>query len=440
MLPVPLLVWLSSAGTFAAPVGDVVPAPNLVGSPATGAPVLPASAMPMTVFLDFEGPTIVYGDNDDSHTNTSFIQAAAVDYAPYGDATARAALVQAVQLDWSPYAVTLTETRPDGGDYVLAVVSPTNPYEGQAAGIAPLDCNDSWTRNNVVFAFHGANDGYAINEQARTIGQEVAHSLGLEHTTTPTDIMSYSYGPPDFWFVDDCMDILTTQQAPVIWCAAQHEEFCPAEQQNSHAELIGLVGDAIPDTQGPVLSIVAPFDGDEFDAGASFDILVEASDDVGVAEVELFANGEAVATDGAPPWSWTANAIGEGHYELHAEARDLAGNAAASETVTIDVLPQGSADDDGGAPSDDDGDAPSDDDGDAPSDDDDEGEDDDGAAGSDDGTDPPSDEPDADANDDGTSPSYVREDGLKVMCALAPRSPGSPALLALVLLALRRRR
>ena len=55
MLPLPLLVWLSSTGTLAAPVGDVVPAPNLVGSPTTDVPVVPASAMPMTVFLDFEG-------------------------------------------------------------------------------------------------------------------------------------------------------------------------------------------------------------------------------------------------------------------------------------------------------------------------------------------------------------------------------------------------
>jgi hypothetical protein len=434
MLPVSFAAWLSSAGTFAAPVGDVVPAPNLGGSQPPGGPVLPTSAMPMVVFLDFEGPQIVYGDVDDSHTNTSFIQAAAVDYTPYGDATARAALMQAVQLDWSPYAVTLTETRPDAGDYVLAVVSPTNPYAGQAAGIAPLDCNDSWTRNNVVFAFHGANDGYSINEQARTIGQEVAHSLGLEHTTNPNDIMSYSYGPADFWFVDECMDILTTQQAPVIWCTAQHEEFCPAEQQNSHAELIELVGDAIPDTTDPEVSIVAPLDGDAFEAGASFDILVEASDDVGVAEVELFANGESVAVDGAPPWSWSANSIGVGRYELHAEARDLAGNVASSETVTIDVDPQGSdgEDDDQGAPADDDGVEPADDD---------EGEDDDAQGSEDDAGTPPSDDPDADPSDDegGTSPSYVREDTLKVTCTVAP-TPPSALLSLLVLVALRRRK
>jgi hypothetical protein len=429
MLSASFTAWLSSTGAVLGSVGDMVPAPGIADGLQI-VPVTPTSAMPMVVFMDFDGPQIVSGEIDDSHTNTSFIPHVAIDYAPYGDATQRAALMQAVQLDWSPYAVTLTEARPESGDYVMTVVSPTNPYEGEAAGIAPLDCMDAWTRNNVVFAFHGANDGYAINEQARTIGQEIAHSLGLEHTVEPSDIMSYAYGPTDFWFVDDCMDILTTDFSSQIWCATQHEWFCPQEQQNSHAELVELIGAAAPDTQSPALSIAFPTDEQRFAAGASFTIVVDAVDDVGIAEIELFSNGAPVALDVASPWGWDVHSISAGEYELYAEARDLAGNVAVSGVVTILVGMEGESGDDpldpepAGTES---SPEPDGDDGEVSSE---------GADGdSDDGSAP--DEP----TDDEGSRSYVYaiDEPMGCMCGQSG-SGGPPGLFGLPLLAIARRR
>jgi hypothetical protein len=436
----PFAAWLCVSGSFAERVGDVVPAPGVAEG--LGLQVLPTqtqAAEAMTVYLAFDGPLVVHGQLDDSHTNTTFIEQAAVDYAPYGDATQRAALVQAVTADWSPYAVTLTEARPAAGDYVMTVVSPTNPFAGQAAGIAPLDCGDSWTRNNVVFAFHGANDGYSINEQARTIGQEVAHSIGLEHTTEPTDIMSYAYGPADFWFVDDCMDILTTPQSPSIFCGWQHELYCPEDQQNSHAELLGLIGASTPDTQSPVLAIVAPVDGQEFAAGDSFEIVVEGSDDVAIVEMELFSGGTSVAVDGSAPWGWEVHQIPAGHYELYAEARDAAGNAAQSAVVEIHAVAGGGSDD---GPSDADDGAPTDDD-----DDDDDATDggdvegggtSDGDAPADDGS-ADDGEPAADGGGDEVGGSYAHEITDTIGCRVGHRGDRL-ALGALLLLTRRRRR
>jgi hypothetical protein len=436
-VPASLVLWLGSAGLVTGAVGDMVPAPAVADGLQIVPPVANA-ATPMVVFLDFDGPQIVHGSMDDSHTNTSFIEPAAVDYAPYGDATVRAALVQAVRLDWSPYAVTLTEFRPIGGDYVMAVVSPTNPYAGQAAGIAPLDCMDAWTRNNVVFAFHGANDGYAINEQARTIGQEIAHSVGLEHTMEPTDIMSYAYGPADYWFVDTCMDILTTDFSDQIWCSAQHELFCPEEQQNSHLELVMLLGTSAPDTQSPVLSIVAPLDDQSFDPGASFTIVVEAIDDIGIAEIELFSNGASVALDDASPWSWDVHQIPAGEYELYAQARDHAGNVAVSDVVTILVGEPGESGDDPLDPEPagtDSSPEPEPEPGDATSD----GVDDGFAEESGDGSDPLPDPSDDDT--DGMQRTYAHELGEPMGCMCGQDGTRDHAgILALALLALRRRR
>ena len=326
--------------------GAMVPSPSATGELGLTAPPDVQLAQAMTVFLDFEGPQITYADIDDSHANQSYMQQAAVDYAPYGDATARAALVQAVRTDWADFAVTITETRPAAGDYVMTVVSPTNPYAGYAAGIAPLDCMDTWTRNNVVFAFHGANDGYSINEQARTIGQEVAHSIGLEHTTDDNDIMSYAYGPADFWFVDGCSQILLTEMVPEVYCVEQHALFCAGGQQNSHAELLHLVGAGAPDTQGPVLSIVAPLDGASFQEGAAFAIEVDATDEVGVVQIELFVDGASMAVDATAPWGWPVDGIPAGQYEFYAQAQDVAGNTSVSNVVVIDVAPAQDPDDD----------------------------------------------------------------------------------------------
>ncbi len=400
--------------------GLMVPAPS-AGPLAESAPPDVQLAQPMTIFLDFEGPTIVYGDTDDSHTNTSYIQQAAVDYAPYGDVTARAALVQAVRTDWAAYAVTITETRPAVGDYVMTVVSPTNPYAGVAAGIAPLDCMDTWTRNNVVYAFHGANDGYSINEQARTVGQEVAHSLGLEHTTIENDIMSYAYGPADFWFVDGCSSILLTEMSPEVYCVDQHLQFCGASQQNSHAELLNLVGAGTPDTQSPVLSIVSPMDGSSFDEGAAFDILVEATDEVGVTEVELFVDGVAMASDVSAPFTWPVADIPAGQYEMYAEARDAAGNSSVSDVIVFDVAPADGSEDPNGSESG--GEDPTD---------------------GDDSVDP-TDTSDPDVDDgsiedsDALPPGYGLDRGEVTGCALPTERTTSWAWLALVVLVLRRR-
>ncbi len=398
--------------------GEHVPSPSAIRELGLqAAPHAPLHAQSMVVFLAFEGPNIAYAELDDSHSNTSHIDRAAVQYAPYGDDTARAALVQAVLLDWSPYAVTITESRPASGDYVMAVVSPTNPYAGEAAGIAPLDCGDTWTRNNVVFAFHGANDGYAINEQARTVGQEVAHSIGLEHTTVDDDIMSYAYGPADFWFVDQCSAILTTPAAPEIYCVDQHAQFCPAGQQNSHAELLELVGAGTPDTQGPVLTITAPQDGTQFTEGDDFTITVDAADEVGVIEVELFSNGVSMANDDSAPYGWPANGIPAGQYELYAEARDAAGNVTQSDVVVIDVAPADASPEPG------------------------ESTGDPGGAESSSGDEPgdPLD-PSGELDDDGLPPGYGQNRGEAEGCTIATGRPSFAMLLAVLALGRRRRR
>jgi subtilisin family serine protease len=66
-------------------------------------------------------------------------------------------------------------------------------------------------------------------------------------------------------------------------------------------------------------------------------IAVNASDDVGVAAVELFVNGQRLGTDTTAPYqfSWDTTAHPNGNVTLEARAQDTAGNLA---SVTITVL------------------------------------------------------------------------------------------------------
>jgi len=126
--------------------------------------------------------------------------------------------MEAVRNDWEPYNVLIVDNRPASGDYTMNVTPPTNPIGGSVLGIAPLDCDDMMTHNDITFAFHGANDGFPASVVATTIGQEVAHSFELEHVDEPGDIMDpfNAGGGPSFR--DQCIQLVQGGQL----CRAAH--------------------------------------------------------------------------------------------------------------------------------------------------------------------------------------------------------------------------
>jgi hypothetical protein len=321
----------------------------------------PKAAKQGVVFVNFEAIDIQQGF-DDSRNNVSGIFGQ--QFAAFGgDGSQQAAVMEAVRNDWEAYNVLIVDQRPASGDYTMNVTSPTNPIGGSVLGIAPLDCNDMMTHNNITFAFHGANDGFSPSIVATTIGQEVAHSFGLEHVDEPGDIMNPYNAGGDPSFRDECIQIVQGGQ-----CAQQHQLHCGSGQaQNSHLELLELFGTSVPDTQAPLVEITSPADGDTFEVGADFRIDVAVSDDQAVASVELFNGEMAQQTDANEPYGWDVVDIPEGVYEFSVVARDPTGNESTSNIVTVYV----------GV------DAPEEDDGDA---DGDSGEDDDGTEGDGDGT------------------------------------------------------
>ena len=260
--------------------------------------------------------------------------------------------------------------------------------------------------------------------QATTIGQEVAHSYGLEHVDEPGDIMNPYNAGGDASFIDRCIRIVSNQG---IACGQQHQVHCgtPSEQ-NAHAELVELFGSAVPDTAAPTVSIVFPQDGDTFDAGAEFTIEANANDDVGIVGVELFNNGTSLNTKGSPPFEWEVSNVPDGNYELHVIASDAAGNLTMSNVVNISVgsaPPPAGGEDDGG---DDGGDSGAAEGGGGDS------AGDDGGADSGDGAGSSEDEDD----DDGELPDGYGENDENAGCGCTTQTPGHAPLLLLGLFGL----
>jgi subtilisin family serine protease len=95
-----------------------------------------------------------------------------------------------------------------------------------------------------------------------------------------------------------------------------------------------------PDTTAPLASLSGPLGGST--VSGLVPVTVNASDNVGVARVDLVVNGTVVATDTSAPFSFSWNSTGaaNGKASLTAVAYDAAGNAGSSPIVSVNVSNQ----------------------------------------------------------------------------------------------------
>ena len=96
---------------------------------------------------------------------------------------------------------------------------------------------------------------------------------------------------------------------------------------------MAMTGDTMP----PTVNIASPADGDTLNGVVT--VLVDATDDVEVDVVLLFANGDLIGSDYRPPFEflWDAATTDEGDYLLTARAFDTAGNLAVDEDTNVTV-------------------------------------------------------------------------------------------------------
>lgn len=95
--------------------------------------------------------------------------------------------------------------------------------------------------------------------------------------------------------------------------------------------------DLVPDTQAPQVSITSPLNGATVKGTVS--ISVNATDNVGVAKVEFYVNGQLIGSDSSAPYniSWDSKTMPDGAASISAKAYDAAGNMAESNVINVTV-------------------------------------------------------------------------------------------------------
>ncbi len=301
---------------------------------------------PNIVFVNFAGADMQscgWG-NDDPHNDCSSLYGGIVD--PYsGDASQQAAVVQAVRADLAAYNMKVTTTRPAPElDYDMEMVGNWNPpADGTFAGIAPsVDCFNG-SGGEVSFTLEHTSLTPGI---AKTILQELAHTWGLEHVDDQTDLLyptTAGFFNPSF--TDVCSTIVDVNDygRPIptngIACGTQHSAQCgQATQQNSHKELLGIFGPAIPDVEPPGLTIVVPADGATVPGSFDLVLLLEDTESpvLYIVTIEVVGQKPFVYSYPGPGELVLPVSLGVGTQTLKVTVEDELDNAASDE-VTIHV-------------------------------------------------------------------------------------------------------
>ena len=121
------------------------------------------------------------------------------------------------------------------------------------------------------------------------------------------------------------------------YCAAQAWSYGRNDSRlyvAQHRELRDLAG--IP----PTVSLNSPTPGSELNQGRPYRFRFDATDDVRVAQVNFYVNGELVGTDSSAPFNVVARVPDDAtEFQIRAEALDLASNLGTTGDLVFDVSP-----------------------------------------------------------------------------------------------------
>ncbi|HET9807735.1 MAG TPA: Ig-like domain-containing protein [Nitrososphaeraceae archaeon] len=105
---------------------------------------------------------------------------------------------------------------------------------------------------------------------------------------------------------------------------------------NDNFRIQKFVDDTIP----PTVTITSPPNESTFIAPATETINVNATDNLGIKQVQLYVNNKLLDNDKSYPYSITLTNVPLGVYSLTAKAYDIADNTKTSTPVTVKILPR----------------------------------------------------------------------------------------------------
>jgi hypothetical protein len=265
--------------------------------------------------------------NANSLTNTSGIpqQPSTVQAWAYSDA-AWSQLVSCVRESYAPFGVQIVDQRPASGDYHMGIVA-GRPGDVQmqngVGGVSEFSCG--YIPNAISYSFANIYGG-DIDQICWTVAQETAHSWGLDHKFDNRDPMTYLQSGPS-------RKTFQNQDGPCGEFSARACQ-CGGSTMNSFKDILQTFGSSTPTP--PTVGISAPANKAS-GLAAGFPIRADATDDAGVAKVELRIDGQLVSTLNNAPYVWNAPAtLGQGNHIIKVTAYDIGGSTADS-TVTAAI-------------------------------------------------------------------------------------------------------
>jgi hypothetical protein len=216
---------------------------------------------------------------------------------PYDDAS-WGVVLNCVKEIYSPFNVQITDVDP--GPTVVhheIIVAGTASVFGLGQGIlgiSPVSADHTPVNNNISFAFAGSysnstnpNASFGLIDLCATIGQETAHSWGLDHEYACVDPMTY-LGPCGGQRFFRNKDYQCGTGAPGE-CNCDGKCGTSGPTQNSHQRILGVFGAGQSIVPGPTVSLASPANGTTVTNG--FAAFVNSSGKRGTFKVQLILNG-----------------------------------------------------------------------------------------------------------------------------------------------------
>ncbi len=341
------LLWVSAMLVTA------VEPPTPLGTPSLGAAPTPVGASPRQttpelLYINFDGAVLQRGCGNDPHYDCSSLAETFDGYVgPYtGNVTQRMSILQATRKAVADFGVrVVTQRPPEDVDYTMVIYGDLGDQD--FAGVAPyIDCEDlNLGDTSFTQAFTASNTGSTV------ILQEAAHTWGLEHVDSVTDVLNpFKAAGLTQSFVDDCFPIVanTSLERTPGSCNQIHTQFCEPGFQNSYREMLLLFGEHVPDVEPPAFELVYPPDESTFVLPTTFILRGAIEDELHPQfyDIEVFNNGQPVGDkrtdvglEGDLELAITNPEPGD--YELRVILTDEGGNAS-EDTVRFTILPEGS--------------------------------------------------------------------------------------------------
>ncbi|HEU4356088.1 MAG TPA: DNRLRE domain-containing protein, partial [Actinomycetota bacterium] len=193
-----------------------------------------------------------------------------------------------------------------------------------------------------LYTVDGSDRGGDVYRALGDTWGESTVSWATAPPAAPTPLASLTPVKKATWYEVDVTSVVTGDgpvSFRIVGTSADSAGYASREAGTATAAQLVVTASPTPDTEAPLVSITSPSDG--ADVAGRVDVTVEASDDRGVASVDLLVDGQLFGTDSSAPYSfrWDTSTATLGPHTLQAIARDAVPNEGSSAIVTVNVVP-----------------------------------------------------------------------------------------------------